>query len=253
MAAAATAQAHVQRGARQGLKSAGEKLNEALRRGDLTEVVGAATELERAVARAQHVEVEDRALAPYIQCLLQVQVPSDSARTAAARQGMGVFPQEVTVSLLSGRSARFSVTSCDSVRSLREAVAVNFGVEPYRLKLLVGTSVLTDNNASLLACDLPTDGQLLATISQQDFAKDVLYRVVDVGNGFKSEGEEALFVDAIQRTIGGAGYDPEAVNALQRVKARMAEDDEHARRLALDMRAYSAAQAQAPLRRTFAF
>ena len=98
MAAAATAQAHVQRGARQGLKSAGEKLNEALRRGDLTEVAGAATELERAVARAQHVEVEDRALAPYIQCLLQVQVPSDSAHNAAAGQGMGVFPRGDSVS-----------------------------------------------------------------------------------------------------------------------------------------------------------
>ena len=103
MAVATTAKAHVQRGARQGLKSAGENLDEALRRGDLTAVVGAAAELERAVARAQHVEVEDRALAKYTQCLQQVQVPSDSAYNAAARQGMGVFPQEVTVSLLSGR------------------------------------------------------------------------------------------------------------------------------------------------------
>jgi len=122
------------------------------------------------------------------------------------------------------------VASCDSVRSLREAAAVKFGVEPYRLTLLVGTRPLIDNNANLLACDLPSNGQLSAVISEQDPEKGVHYRVHGC-----NQSQATLFADVIHRIN---PEDDKIVAQLQHLAARITEDDEHARSLAADLRAY---------------
>jgi len=203
-----TAQAHVQREARQKLRTMAVQLDDALGQDCDSLVLKLAAELQEALARAEHAAVEERALLPYrrrLEALAQkgAECSGDafpSGSLAPGRDNSTSFPSEVTVSLLSGRSVHFQVTSRQSVRSLREAVAVHFGIAPYRLALMAGSRELVDNNASLLACNLPSNG-LLAIISQKDLQKDAHYCVFEQPANFKNFHGSKVIEDALRTEL----------------------------------------------------